>query len=166
AAVGEATAEALRNSGFPRVISPHERHDSEALLQEPRLRAVRGENIIVFRGEGGREQLRKELEARGARVSYAQCYRRVKPHLDPAGLLASWDRGEVHAVNALSAETLENFVSLLGSGAERRLATVALVAPHEAITSHPMARCFDRAVVAGHGVEGLVRALEQLRIPT
>ena len=110
--------------------------------------------------------LQELLARRGARVSYAQCYRRVKPQLDPAGLLASWDRGEVHAVSALSAETLENFVSLLGAGAERRLASVVLVAPHEAIASHPMARCFARAVVSGHGVEGLARALEQIRVPT
>ena len=40
AAVGEATAQALRNSGFTRVISPPERHDSDALLQLPQLQAV------------------------------------------------------------------------------------------------------------------------------
>ena len=33
AAIGELTAEALRNSGFAEVISPRERFDSEALLE-------------------------------------------------------------------------------------------------------------------------------------
>jgi uroporphyrinogen-III synthase len=166
AAVGEATAQALRNSGFANVISPQGRHDSEALLREPRLRAVRGENIIVFRGEGGREHLRQELEARGARVAYAQCYRRSRPHSDPSALLQAWDRGEIHAVSALSAETLENFVALLGAGAERRLANVALVVPHEAIAAHPDARRFRRAIVSPQGAEGLAQALEQIRVPT
>ena len=166
AAVGQATAQALRNSGFAHVISPLERHDSEALLQAPRLQAVRGENIIVFRGEGGREQLRRELEARGARVAYAQCYRRVRPQTDPSALLAAWDRGAVHAVSALSAETLESFVALLGRDAGRRLAGVALVVPHEAIAAHPDARRFAQAIVSSHGTEGLARALEQIRVPT
>src|SRR5262249_38774016 len=40
AAVGEATAEALRNSGMPSVISPSQRHDSEALLALPQLQDV------------------------------------------------------------------------------------------------------------------------------
>jgi uroporphyrinogen-III synthase len=166
AAVGEATAQALRNSGFAHVISPRERHDSEALLQAPRLLAVEGQNIIVFRGEGGRELLKQALEARGARVSYAQCYRRVRPAADSAALLHAWDRGEVHAVSALSAETLENFVALLGAEADRRLSSVVLVVPHEAIAAHRDARRFLRTIVSSHGAEGLARALEQIRVTT
>jgi uroporphyrinogen-III synthase len=166
AAVGEATAQALRNSGFARVISPTERHDSEALLALERLQAVRGENIIVFRGEGGREQLRQQLEARGAKVTYAQCYRRLRPVADPAPLLAAWERGEIHAVSALSGETLENFVALVGPAGERRLATTALVVPHAAIAAHRDARRFARVLVAPPGHEGLAETLSQLRVST
>jgi len=154
AAVGEATAEALRNSGFARVISPKERHDSEALLETARLQAVEGENIIVFRGEGGRERLREGLEARGARVVYAQCYRRVRPHADPAPLLAAWARGEVHAVSALSGETLENFVALVGPEGQARLGSTTLVVPHAAIAAHRDARRFARILVSPHGHAG------------
>src|SRR4051812_30283170 len=97
AAVGEATAEALRNSGFADVISPPERHDSEGLLALPELAAVRGSRVLIFRGEGGRERLREVLEERGASVAYVECYRRVKPPADPAPLIAAWKRGEIHA---------------------------------------------------------------------
>lgn len=166
AAIGEATAQALRNSGFERVISPAGRHDSEGLLETARLQAVEGENIIVFRGEGGRGRLKEGLEARGARVVYAQCYRRVRPPADPAPLLAAWDRGEVHAVSALSAETLENFVALVGPGGPQRLARAALVVPHPAIAAHREARRFARVLVSGPGHEGLAEALSQLRVPT
>jgi uroporphyrinogen-III synthase len=166
AAVGEATAQALRNSGFARVISPRDRHDSEGLLETERLQAVRGENIIVFRGEGGREHLKETLEARGAKVRYAQCYRRVRPAADPAPLLAAFDRGEVHAVSALSGETLENFVTLLGPEGERRLEAAALVVPHPAIGAHRAASRFARIMVSEPGAEGLGRALAQLRVPT
>jgi uroporphyrinogen-III synthase len=166
AAVGEATAQALRNSGFARVISPAGRHDSEALLETARLQRVRGENIIVFRGEGGREQLRQQLEARGAKVTYAQCYRRLRPAADPAPLLAAWERGEIHAVSALSGETLENFVALVGPAGQGRLASTALVVPHEAIAAHRDARRFARVLVAPPGHEGLAQTLSQLRIST
>jgi uroporphyrinogen-III synthase len=163
AAVGEATAEALRNSGMAAVISPSQRHDSEALLALPQLRDVKGQNIIVFRGEGGRERLREGLEERGASVVYAQCYRRVRPGTDPAALQSALARGEVHAVSALSGETLGNFVAMIGSGAAH-LAKAALVVPHEAVAAHPDARRFARVLVAPPAAEGLIETLAQLRI--
>ena len=165
AAIGEATAQALRNSGFGAVISPHERHDSEGLLALARLQKVEGEDIIVFRGEGGRERLKEVLEARGARVSYAEVYRRVRPRVDAAPVAAALARGEVHAVSALSAETLENFVDMIGEGAQR-LGCVALVVPHAAIAAHTAARRFGRTVVSGHGAAGLIEALAGLKVTT
>ena len=164
AAVGEATASALRNSGFATVISPRERHDSEALLALPELRSVKGENIVVFRGEGGREHLRDVLEARGARVDYVECYRRSRPRADPAALLAAWGRGEIHAVSALSAETLENFLAMVGEEGAARAADCVLVVPHAAIAAHPDARRFARVLVAAPGTEGLLSALASLQV--
>jgi uroporphyrinogen-III synthase len=166
AAVGEATAQALRNSGFAEVISPRERHDSDALLALPQLQSVSGENVIVFRGQGGRERLKDGLESRGARVDYAECYRRVRPDADPAALLDAWSRGEVHAVSALSAETLDNFIALVGDEGRARLAQAVLVVPHEAVGASREARHFARVVVAPHGPQGLIDALSQIRVTT
>lgn len=166
AAVGEATAEALRNSGFGAVVAPRERHDSEGLLGLPELQAVRGTDIVIFRGQGGREKLKEGLEARGARVRYAECYRRVRPQEDPAPLLAAWERGEVQAVSALSGETLANFVAAVGTNGGRHLAGTTLVVPHEAVGAIPQARGFARVLVSPHGAEGLIDTLTQLRVTT
>jgi uroporphyrinogen-III synthase len=167
AGIGEATAQALRNSGFDTVISPQERHDSEALLALPelQLKAVKGKNIIVFRGEGGREHLREILGARGAQVDYIECYRRVRPRTDPSTLLAAWKRGEVHAVSALSAETLENFITMIGEEGAALLGSATLVVPHTAIAAHPDGRRFARVVVAP-GTQGLANALSQVSVTT
>jgi uroporphyrinogen-III synthase len=166
AAIGEATAEALRNSGVQPVISPPERHDSEGLLGRAELQVVKGQNIIVFRGEGGRERLKEVLEARGARVEYAECYRRVRPRTDPQPVADAIARGQVQAVSALSAETLENFIDMIGPQAAAGLASMALVVPHVAIASSPAARRFGRVVVAGHGAEALIDALSEIRVST
>lgn len=165
AAIGEATAQALRNSGIPDVISPPERHDSEGLLALAPLQAVKGQEIIVFRGEGGRERIKETLEERGARVAYAECYRRVRPQADARGLADAWRRGEVHAVSALSAETLRNFVSMMGPDAGA-MASAVLVVPHPAIGAEPDARRFARVAVAAHGAQGLVEALSRMRVTT
>ncbi len=164
AGIGDATARALREAGFDEVLFPRERHDSEGLLAMPELRAVKGESIVVFRGEGGREHLRDVLESRGARVRYVECYRRARPRADASALVAAWERGEVHAVSALSAQTLENFLAMLGDGAPALAARASLVVPHAAIAAHPDARRFARVLVAAPGAEGIVEALSQLRV--
>ena len=165
AAVGEATAQALRNSGFGEVISPRERHDSDALLALAPLQSVRGKEIIVFRGEGGRERLKEVLEGRGARVAYAEVYRRVRPEADASAVVEALGRGDVQAVSALSAETLENFVDMIGP-ASARLATVTLVVPHAAIGASGAARRFGRIVVSGQGASALAEALAALQVAT
>jgi len=162
AGIGEATARALHDAGFAQVIAPRERHDSEALLALPEMSAVRGAKILIFRGEGGREHLRSALESRGASVRYVECYRRARPQADPGPLREAWRRGEVHAVSALSAETLENFIALIGEVAAPLLARAALVVPHEAVAAHPDARRFARSVVARPGAAGLVEALHSV----
>ena len=166
AAVGEATARALRNSGFAAVISPRERHDSEGLLALEELKAVDGRHILIFRGRGGRELLREALESRGAQVTYVECYRRIRPAADPAALLGAWSRGEIHAVSVLSAETLENFVAMIGAAGAALLPSAGLVVPHDAIARHSAARRFARVAVTDSGADGLVRALARLRVTT
>jgi uroporphyrinogen-III synthase len=164
AAIGEATAQALRNSGIERVISPAERHDSEGLLALAPLQAVRGQNVVVFRGRGGREHLKETLEARGARVEYAECYARMRPKADATAVIAALAQGKVHAVSALSAETLENFIAMIGPEGARHLGCVTLVAPHAAVGAHRDARRFARVAIAEHGAEGLINALTPLRV--
>ena len=159
-----ANAEALRNSGLGPVISPAERHDSEAHLGLAPLQVVTGQNIVVFRGEGGREHLKAALAARGACVEYAECYRRVRPDCDPSAVVAALARGEVRAVSVLSAETLENFIAMIGPAAAERLATVTLVVPHVAVGTHREARRFAGVAIAAHGPGGLIDALMQLRV--
>jgi len=104
------------------------------------------------------------LEKRGARVTYAECYKRVRPQADPRPLLEAWSRGEIQAVSVLSADTLENFVAMLGEAAAPRLAGTALVVAHEAIAAHPLTARFARVLVAPPGLHGLPRALVSLRM--
>jgi uroporphyrinogen-III synthase len=163
AAVGEATAKALRNSGFVTVISPPDHHDSEGLLACEELKAVAGRHILIFRGQGGREVLKDALESRGAHVSYAECYRRMRPAEDPAELLRAWSRGDIHAVSVLSAETLDNFLAMIGPAGESHLGSTALIVPHEAIAAKPPARRFAQVVVAAPD-DGMVGVLAAMRI--
>ena len=68
AAVGRASAEALRVAGRAADIVPQGRYDSEALLAVHELGAMQGRRVIVFRGDGGRPLLGDVLRQRGAEV--------------------------------------------------------------------------------------------------
>ncbi len=123
AAVGKATAEALTAAGRAPDLVPEGRYDSEALLALPELQELGGLRALIVRGEGGRPLLGETLRARGAEVAYAEVYRRALPEVEPAALLAGWER-DVQFVTATSGEILDNLMRILGeAGRERLLAT-------------------------------------------
>lgn len=112
-AVGETTAHALSEAGMPADQVPDGRYDSEGLLALPALRQMRDRRVLIVRGEGGRPLLGDSLRARGAKVSYAEVYRRLRPETNPTPMLGRWQT-DVDLVIATSAEVLDNLVAMLG----------------------------------------------------
>jgi len=151
AAVGGGTARALEERGFAAVIAPTAQADSEALAALPELRDLRGRPVVIFRGQGGRESLRALLEARGARVAYAECYRRTRPAQDPGPLLALWQRGAIDAVSISSAEGLQNFLDILGPAGRAYLLATPVFVPHPQIARAAERLGVKRIVLTGHG---------------
>lgn len=129
AAVGRASAKALTQFGHHEVIAPTGRFDSEALLALPPLQEVNGRRILILRGDGGRELLGETLLARGAYVEYAECYRRVKPQVNPAPLLRRWARGGIDIVTVSSGQGLRNLYDLLGKLGQQWLVQTPIVVP-------------------------------------
>jgi uroporphyrinogen-III synthase len=126
AAVGRATASALTEAGRAPDLVPEERFDSESLLARPELAHMRGRQVLIARGEGGRPLLGDVLAGRGATVHYAEVYRRVRPDLDPTDLVRRW-ADEVHLVTATSDEVLLSLQSILGDPGRAVLHTTPLV---------------------------------------
>lgn len=126
AAVGRGTARALAAGGRAPDLVPNERYESEALLAMPELAEPRGHRALIVRGEGGRGLFAETLAARGAEVHFAEVYRRVRPSVDPAPLLARWP-DEVDLVMATSDEVLLNLAELLGPAGREQLLQTPLV---------------------------------------
>ncbi len=127
AAVGKATAAALQQLGVEVAILPQQRFDSEGLLATPALQAVAGKQILIVRGEGGRELLAETLRSRGASVTYAEAYRRALPQTDPAPLLQAWADTEIDAAVITSNQSLDNLITLVGEAGYPYLLETPLV---------------------------------------
>lgn len=159
AAVGGASVRALAGYGVNGVIAPRQRYDSEALLELPELAAPAGMRVVIFRGQGGRELLGETLSARGAQVEYAECYRRARPDLDPAPLLAAWARDELDAVTVTSSDGLRNLFEMIGEHGRRHLLRTPLFAPHPRIAGTARGLAVGTVIVTGPGDEGLLAGL-------
>ena len=159
ATIGRASARELERLGARAVIAPQAGSDSESLLAMPELRAVAGKRIVIFRGVGGRELLRETLEARGARVEYAECYQRMRSDADVGALLSAWGRGEVDALVATSSEGLKNVYEMLGAAGRDRLARTPLFVPHPRIAATARELGLTEIVVTASGDEGLAESL-------
>jgi uroporphyrinogen-III synthase len=160
AAIGRATARALERLGFGAVLAPQGQSDSEALARLPELQDLRGRSVVIFRGEGGREWLREELELRGATVEYAECYRRSAPASPALGpLLARWQRGSVDAVSITSGEGLGNLFSLLGPTGRNYLCATPVFASHPRIAALARELGIREVVTTGPGEDATVAGM-------
>jgi uroporphyrinogen-III synthase len=134
-AVGEATRAALLAHGQGRVLAPSGRYDSEAVLDLEVLQpgVIRGESVIVFKGEGGRELLLDELRRRGARVTAALVYRRALPAADPSALRTALAAAALDAVVVTSAEAAANLFELVGPECVEALRGLSFVVVSERV---------------------------------
>lgn len=158
AAVGQGTARALRAHGLEGIIAPSDRFDSEALLALPALNKVDGENILIFRGQGGRELLAQTLTQRGARVEYAECYRRARPDADIAPLLELHSRHKLDGMILTSSESLLNLRAMLGM-AWSELKSVPCFVTHERIAEAAHAQDLRKIEVVPASDAGMVQAM-------
>ena len=159
AAIGGASVRALAGYGVSGVIAPRDRYDSEALLELPELVAAPGMRVVIFRGQGGRELLGETLSARGAQVEYAECYRRARPDLDPAPLVAAWTSSKLDAITVTSSDGLRNLHEMVGESGRRHLLRTPLFAPHPRIAATAHGLAIGKVIVTGPGDEGLLAGL-------
>lgn len=132
ACVGAGSAAALQRHGVTAAAAPDQRFDSEALLALPELRHMAGKRVVIFRGDGGRALLGDALTQRGAAVTYAECYRRLRPPADPAELIERWRRAEIHIVSITSTAGLRNLYDMLGEAGRGWLVHTPIVVLSEA----------------------------------
>lgn len=149
AAPGPGTAQALREAGVPDACIAEPApdapsFDSESLWRRLRGRDWAGREVLIVRGEQGRDWLAEQLGAAGARPGYLAAYERGAPDPDAAG----------HALlDAARRDPAAHLWLFSSSEAVRHLAALWPVPPGaRALATHP--RIADAARAAGFAAVG------------
>jgi uroporphyrinogen-III synthase len=169
--VGEGSKTALAQYGLTtanaRIVSPVDplRTDSQTLLEVLDLEALRGQRVLIVRGETGREILVDSLRANGVEVTPVAAYRRVAPVFDDntrrqlEHLLA---RGADWVIT--SSEALRNLVQMVqesaGANGVVKMQQQHLIVPHIRIAETAASSGFVNVTLTGSGDEQLLAALQ------
>jgi len=155
--VGAATAQALSLAGQTPDLMPTGRFDSEALLALPELVDLKGRRVLIVRGVGGRGLLGNTLIERGARLAYAEVYRRTLPVTDAASLMTRWRR-DVQLVTATSGEILDNLLALIEEEGQALVFDTPLVVVSERTGRTAAKLGFTRVEVANAASDAAILA--------
>lgn len=160
-AVGTSTAKQLARVCHCSVTTP-DIHDSEHLLALANLSQsqVSGKNIIILRGNGGRELLFQQLASRGAVVEYREVYQRKLLYFDAELTITEWKDNQIQHVVITSTEQLNHLLSMC-KGHKVWLQQRHLYVPSERIATQASQLGF-RSVTCTHGASNSVisRALQ------
>jgi len=108
-AVGAATTKVLARLGL-KAACPLQQ-DSEGLLALPELKAVKNKDVIIVRGDGGRELLAETLQQREANVHYIESYQRKWRTLDKK-ISQQWHAQQINCIVVTSNALLECVINL------------------------------------------------------
>jgi uroporphyrinogen III methyltransferase/synthase len=131
AAIGPATAEALRGMGLEPEVVPEE-YVAEGLAERLRGLVRPGERVLLARAAETRDVLVRELEGAGARVDEVPAYRTRPAGENVADLRRALADGRVDVVTFTSSSTVRHFAALFAPEDVRRLlssVTIACIGP-------------------------------------
>ncbi|QUP53171.1 fused uroporphyrinogen-III synthase HemD/membrane protein HemX [Ralstonia syzygii] len=173
AVVGPASAQALAAHGVEpptyRVIRPDShadeaRQDSEALYARLDLAPLSGREMLIVRGNGGREWLADRLREAGVAVRTVEAYRRSVPVPDAATWAALREvLAGRHAWTLTSSEAVRNLDSLarasLTAAEVDTLHAAPCFAPHARIVEQAQSLGFHDVTLTGAGDDRLLAGL-------
>ena len=158
AAIGPVTASELQSFGVKDVLIPNDRFDSESLLALDEMHAVSNKKILIVRGVGGRDVLAETLKARGAQVTFAECYQRINPQTNCDLLANLYREKKLHGIVITSSEAMRHLLDLAGDA--DWLKNVTLFVNHTRIADLPRQLGLKALVADAPGDEAMLASLQ------
>ncbi len=163
AAIGPATADALRVAGVHVNLVPPE-SVAESALEALGAEGVEGRKFLLPQAAAARTVLADGLEAAGAAVTVVQLYDTLPAQEDDGAVLSEIAAGRIDAVTFTSSSTVRSFAQYVGGtdvAVLLRGIKVACIGPITATTAREFGIRVD-VVASDHTIPGLVAALREI----
>lgn len=126
-AVGQRSAEFFAAQSERAVYYPHQQESSEGLLQLPAMQELNDKQILILRGNGGREFFTEQAQQRGAKVEILECYQRVPIHYNNVEQISICKRAGIHRIVVTSAEILQYLMDFVPENEHNWLKSCQLI---------------------------------------
>lgn len=150
AAVGGGTMQALKEMNIPVHALPETDWRSEGLAELAEFQNIKGKNIALICGEGGREWLATTLTSRGAEVSRIVVYRRSIPKIDIERYIHLFQSHEIDIIICTSSEIMRNLKILLGKTIWDKLRLVPILVISERLARYAKTLEFETVFLAAN----------------
>ena len=166
AAIGPATAEALRGVGLRVDVVPEE-FRAEALIDAVAGESLAGKRVLIPRAKVAREVLPEKLREAGAEVVVPPAYETVPSSAGKGRLARELESGGIDCVTFTASSTVDNFVGAFGADEAVRLlagSRVVCIGPITADTARGHGLRVD-AEAKEYTIPGLTEAVLDLLAP-
>lgn len=154
--IGQGTTRALNKYGIPAISNPG--NNTEAMLEWLKPVKMREQKVLIVRGSGGRPDLAKGLEQRGAIVDYLELYKRHTPEYTAQTFLFLEHPDVIWATSGESLENLTKYIDLYAP----ELKKLTLFVPSERVAQQANAFQWHNVICAdGADDTSLIAATKQ-----
>lgn len=135
--------------------------DSETLLLNPNLAEILGHKVLIFRGQGGRDYLCRNLQSRGAIVEFCEIYQRQSMHYSK-GTLQQILAGKIDFLLATSTQTIQAMLEqAIIDDVRQTLLAICLIVPGQRVARYAQEQGFQCVIASSNaGLEATMEALE------
>lgn len=145
--IGKKTTQLLTQKGIA-IQSSAPMENSESLLTLPILEQIKGKRILLFKGEGGRQLLKDQLERRGAEVIERNLYQRNCPTSLPIHCQKLLKKGQKFIILGTSQTSVRHLYELFTGKAKAALEQALWLVLSERIATILYERGIDTVVIS------------------
>ena len=158
--VGHRTAQHFSCQTECTVRYPITSENTEGLLNLPQMTELTDKNLLILRGNGGRELLRKQATLRGATVDTVECYQRTPISYNNEEQTSICIRSGVQTLVVTSLEILQALIEFVPENEQNWLKNCCLVTVSQRIADVAAQQGWHNVVVsAGADNQSLLNTL-------
>ena len=171
ASPGPGTTRVLVELGVPagQIVEPAAdaaQFDSESLWLRLSTRDWQGADVLIVRGDGGRDWLADTLRSHGARVATVAAYGRVAPTFDEhaaALLRAAIERPQSHLWFFSSSEAIDNLATSAPPAAAAEWSRAQAIATHPRIAARARQLGFAQVIESRPSLDAVAACIQSIR---